>query len=100
VAGTAAERETGPPVSFIAISPERDETIDAFGKASYAFGRATQREAAMPKVKLDTDKLVGYMRTDSTETGIAKLGTSKVGIMKTVVPNETPPVETVPVTAR
>ena len=33
----------------------------------------------MPKIKLNTDKLVGYTRRVSTETGITKLGTAKLG---------------------
>jgi hypothetical protein len=36
----------------------------------------------MPRIKLNADKLVGYMRTDLTEARIAKLGTAKLGCTK------------------
>jgi len=47
----------------------------------------------MPKIKLNTGKLVGYMRTDLTKTGIAKLGTAKLGCKP-----ETPTTKRLPVT--
>ena len=33
----------------------------------------------MPRIKLNIDKLVGYTRTHSTKSGVAKLGTAKLG---------------------
>jgi hypothetical protein len=51
----------------------------------------------MPRIKLNTDKLVGYTRTDRTQTGITKLGTAKLGCAE-VTPAETQTTKRLPVT--
>jgi hypothetical protein len=52
----------------------------------------------MARIKLDADKLVGYMRTDLTETGIAKLGTAKLGCQESGSPAKTPTTKRLPAT--
>jgi hypothetical protein len=52
----------------------------------------------MPRIKLNTDKLVGYMRTDRTQTGITKLGTAKLGCAEVQLPAETQTTKRLPVT--
>jgi hypothetical protein len=51
----------------------------------------------MPRIKLNTDKLVGYMRTDLTKTGIAKLGTAKLGCKPSPMPADTPTTKSLPI---
>ena len=40
----------------------------------------------MPRIKLNADKLVGYVRTDQTKTGVTKLGTAKLGCTEKATP--------------
>jgi hypothetical protein len=51
----------------------------------------------MLRIKLDTNKLVGYMPTNLTQTGITKLGTAKLGCVEKKFPAETPTTKSLPI---